>query len=125
MSLSVTPTCFLKTEVPSLHTKSTTRVRGDGVGLRLPAGGPAGWGLHVAAASWSSVRLHPVTREPQVGWAGQEDLAGPMPGSRALAEVSQYLICSFATPVGEENGIVPGYSEIDANQHGVRGRQKQ
>lgn len=102
----------------------TTRVRGDGVGLGLPAGDPSGRALCVAVASWSNVRLPPVTREPQVGWAGREGLSGPVPGTRALAEVSQYLICLFATPVGEENCIVPGYLEITANQHDMRGRQK-
>lgn len=44
-----------------------------------------------------------------MGWAGQEGLASPMPRTRALAEVSQYPVCSFTTPVGEESRIVPGY----------------
>lgn len=47
-----------------------------------------------------------------------------MPRTKALAEVYQYLICLFATPVGEENCIVPGYLEISANQHDMRVRQK-
>lgn len=50
--------------------------------------------------------------DTQVGWAGQEGLARPMPRTRALAEVSQYPVCSFTTPVGEESPTVPGYLKI-------------
>lgn len=76
-----------------------------------------GWGIlgtlgwRAAAALWVSSPGH--QRHPcEAKVTGEGGFAGFVQRTRALAEVSQYPLCSLATPLGEENLIVSSYLKI-------------
>lgn len=62
----------------------------------------------------STVSLLPWSSETPL-WrqvTGQGGFAGIVQGTRALAEVSQYPLCSLTTPLGKERLIVSSYLKI-------------
>lgn len=55
---------------------------------------------------------------------GQGGFAGIVQGTRALAGVSQYPLCSLTTPLGEESLIVSSYLKMTPSWSiGQRGRR--
>lgn len=88
------------------HRQGNNQRRGQaGRSSRRPSGAGCSCSI-VMQGETSPGQRRRLRGDTQVGWAGQKGLASPMPRSRALAKVSQYPVCSFTTPVGEESHIV-------------------